>query len=111
MKIEEVKSDRKTLPTRGLQGSPQIWMQEKKERDAQLWGCDTSNLWIIENKLYDLNNFVDQHPGGSRWLSMTKGQDVTELFIIHHLNETKARETLSKYYVKDTQKTVSRFSF
>lgn len=43
----EVKPDRKSMPTRGIKGSPQIWMQEKKERDAQLWGCDTSNYWII----------------------------------------------------------------
>ena len=77
MKIVEVKDDRKSLPTRGLKGSPQIWLQEKRERDAQLWDTDNSNYWIVENKLYDLNSFVDQHPGGKNWLTMTKGKDVT----------------------------------
>ena len=52
---------------------------------------DSSNYWIIENKYYDLTAFVDKHPGGSRWLTLTKGQDVTDLFIIHHLNEKSAR--------------------
>lgn len=107
----EVKPDRQSMPTRGIKGSPQIWMQEKKERDAQLWGCDTSDYWIIENKLYDLTDFIPRHPGGKEWLIMTKGQDVTELFIVHHLNERKARDVLAKYYVGDTKNTVSRFSF
>ena len=111
MKIVEVQPDRKTLPTRGLKGNPHIWMQEKRERDAELWGTDTNNFWIIENKLYDLSNFIDRHPGGKVWLNMTKGQDVTELFIVHHLNEQKARDTLAKYYVGETKKQVSRFSF
>lgn len=82
-----------------MKGNTAIWLEEKKARDAQLWGCDTSNYWIVENKLYDLNKFMDIHPGGKTWLSMTRGQDVTDFFIIHHLNETKARATLNKYYV------------
>jgi cytochrome b involved in lipid metabolism len=52
---------------------------------------ESSNYWIVENKYYDLTNFVDKHPGGSKWLTLTKGQDVTDLFIIHHLNEKGAR--------------------
>ena len=30
---------------------------------------------------------------------MTQGQDVTDFFIIHHLNEEKARAVLQKFYV------------
>lgn len=111
MKIYEVQPDRKTLPTRGLNGNPHIWMDEKRERDRELWGTDISSFWVIENKLYDLSSFIDRHPGGKVWLQMTKGQDVTELFIVHHLNEPKVREVLSKYYVGETKKQVSRFSF
>jgi cytochrome b involved in lipid metabolism len=106
-----VQPDRKTLPTRGLKGSPHIWMDEKRERDAELWQSDITNYWIIENKLYDLNNFIDRHPGGKVWLNMTKGQDVTELFIVHHLDEKKVRDVLAKYYVGETKKQVERFSF
>ena len=111
MKVVETKPDRKSMPTRGIKGSPQIWMSEKRERDAELWGVDTSKYWIIENKLYDLTPFIDRHPGGSNWLTMTKGQDVTDFFIIHHINEGKAREVLDKYYVGETKNKVSRFSF
>ena len=42
---------------------------------------------------------MDQHPGGSSWITMTKGQDITELFIVHHLNEQKARDALKQYKV------------
>ena len=86
-------------------------MQEKKERDAQLWGCDSSKYWIVEDKLYDLTPFLDKHPGGRNWLAMTQGQDVTDFFIVHHLNEKKAREVLNKYYVGDAPNSVSRYSY
>ena len=42
---------------------------------------------------------------------MTQGQDVTDFFIIHHLNEQKARSVLEKFYVGDTPKQVRRFTF
>jgi cytochrome b involved in lipid metabolism len=44
---------------------------------------------------------LKSHPGGSIWLEMTKGQDITEHFISYHLNEEKARAVLSKYFVKE----------
>ena len=80
-------------------------------RDCQLWDNDNTNLWIVENKLYDLSSFVQQHPGGSTWLELTKGQDITEHFIVQHLRENKAREVLKQYYVKDCTNKVVRFTF
>jgi cytochrome b involved in lipid metabolism len=41
----------------------------------------------VENKLYDLREFAQQHPGGQQWIDLTRGQDLTEHFITHHLNE------------------------
>ena len=111
MHVEQAKRDRQSLPTRGLKGNTQIWMNEKKERDAELWGCDTSQYWIIENKRYDLKDYIERHPGGRNWLAMTQGQDVTDLFIVHHLNEAKARAILAKYYIGETKNQVSRYSF
>ena len=61
--------------------------------------------------MYDLTDFIDRHPGGKNWLTMTQGQDVTDFFIIHHLNEDKARKVLSKYYVGETKNQVARYSF
>lgn len=56
------------------------------------------HLHRVHDKLYDLKNF--DHPGGSLWLDLTKGTDITELFESHHLNYQKAVSVLAKYEVK-----------
>lgn len=56
-------------------------------------------MWVVENKVYDLTGYLDKHPGGKGWLEYTRGQDITEHFITHHLNEEKARAVLEKYLV------------
>ena len=68
MKIVEAPPERKAFPSRGINATPKIHMEEKVIRDSQLWGNDNTNLWIIENKLYDLKEFVSKHPGGPTWL-------------------------------------------
>ncbi|TXI91193.1 MAG: hypothetical protein E6Q33_10920 [Neisseriales bacterium] len=50
-----------------------MWLQDKAERDTELWGCPNP-CWIIENKMYDLEKFAKQHPGGEHWINYTKGQ-------------------------------------
>jgi cytochrome b involved in lipid metabolism len=52
-----------------------------------------------------------KHPGGPSWLTLTRGHDITEHFIAHHLNEEKARKVLEKYYVKDCEQKICRFTF
>ncbi|CED83265.1 l-mandelate dehydrogenase [Phaffia rhodozyma] len=38
-------------------------------------------LWvIIDNAVYDVSNFLDQHPGGSGIIESNAGKDVTKLF-------------------------------
>ena len=86
-------------------------MDEKRARDQTLWSAKNSDLWIVENKLYDLSKFTEKHPGGESWIRLTKGQDITEHFIVHHLDEPKARKILQKYYVGDCPNQVVRFSF
>ena len=66
----------KRLPTRGILNSPETWVQQKAEYDVKLWG-HPKNMWVVDNKYYDLSSFVEKHPGGSRWLSSTQGHDVT----------------------------------
>lgn len=41
-------------------------------------------LWRIHDKLYDLESFVENHPGGSEWLVITKGTDITEAFEVFY---------------------------
>lgn len=33
---------------------------------------NAEGLWRVHDKLYDLNEFVDHHPGGSEWLTLTE---------------------------------------
>ena len=43
-----------------------LWLEGKRLDD----GAD--NLWRVHDNLYDLTDFVKQHPGGSMWLNLTK---------------------------------------
>lgn len=61
-----------------------------------------NGLWRIHNTLYDLTDFINKHPGGPDWLRMTKGHDITEAFLSHHLNTEKLKPFLAKYRVKET---------
>lgn len=61
-------------------------------------------LWRIHNTLYDLTDFIDKHPGGVDWLKWTKGHDITEAFIAHHLAMKKTEPYLKKYRVRETTK-------
>lgn len=39
------------------------------------------DLWVvINNKVYDITSFVDEHPGGEEVLLDVAGQDSTEAF-------------------------------
>nr|CAI5858925.1 unnamed protein product [Callosobruchus analis] len=43
-----------------------VWLEEKKELDG------AEGLWRVHDGLYDLSEFVNKHPGGSEWLTLTK---------------------------------------
>lgn len=73
------------------------WLDAKRKDDNVEDG-----LWRIKNTLYDLKDFVDKHPGGSDWIRMTEGQDITEAFLTHHLNMDKVEPLLKKYRVRET---------
>lgn len=47
----------KRLPTRGILNSPETWTQQKAEYDVKLWG-HPKNMWVVDNKYYDLSSFV-----------------------------------------------------
>jgi hypothetical protein len=59
-------------------------------------------IFRIHDKLYDLSSFVENHPGGKDWISLTKGVDITEYFETHHLYG-KAEQLLPKFYVRDAK--------
>ena len=43
-----------------------LWLEGKKKDDG------AENLWRIHDGLYDLSSFINKHPGGSMWLTLTK---------------------------------------
>ncbi|CAG9857308.1 unnamed protein product [Phyllotreta striolata] len=80
----------KSTPTRGSSLTTDLWLEEKRELDG------AEGLWRIHDDLYDLTGFVERHPGGSEWLELTKGTDITEAFEVHHLS-TLPVEMLGKF--------------
>ncbi|CAO1414248.1 unnamed protein product [Diamesa hyperborea] len=73
------------------------WLEGKRVDD------NAEKLWRVHDKLYDLTEFIGRHPGGSNWIELTKGTDVTDQFETFHLS-TKASSILPKYYVRDATK-------
>eukprot|EP00090_Calanus_glacialis_P038314 TRINITY_DN66911_c0_g1_i1.p1 TRINITY_DN66911_c0_g1~~TRINITY_DN66911_c0_g1_i1.p1 ORF type:complete len:439 (-),score=74.31 TRINITY_DN66911_c0_g1_i1:18-1256(-) len=54
-------------------------------------------LWRIHDQLYDLSDF--KHPGGSAWIELTKGTDITEAFETMHVQDISPK-LVEKYKVK-----------
>lgn len=72
------------------------WLEGKRADD------EAEGLWRVHDKLYDLTDFIERHPGGAEWISLTKGVDITEEFETHHLYG-KAEPLLKKFYVRDAK--------
>ncbi|XP_023014222.2 cytochrome b5-related protein [Leptinotarsa decemlineata] len=68
-----------------------VWLEDKKQTDG------AEGLWRVHDGIYDLTDFVKKHPGGSEWLELTKGHDITEAFEAHHISDIP-EEMLKKYY-------------
>lgn len=62
---------------------------------------NAEGLWRIHNKLYALSDFVDLHPGGSDWIRLTEGTDITEAFEVHHIYAERAEKFLDQFYVRE----------
>lgn len=73
--------------------SPTLWLRGKQVDDG------AEGLWRVHDDLYDLSNWVKNHPGGSEWLTLTKGTDITEAFESHHLSLTAAH-LLKHFHVR-----------
>ncbi|XP_025833687.1 cytochrome b5-related protein-like [Agrilus planipennis] len=82
-----------------------IWLEGKRIDDG------AEGLWRIHDDLYDLNDFIDKHPGGAFWLKMTKGTDITEAFEVHHISDSPEK-LLPKYWKRKAKTSRnSPFSF
>lgn len=64
---------------------------------------DIGDFWRVFDKIYDLTPFIPTHPGGSQWLEMSRGTDITEAFVASHtVNTAVVNRMLENYFVKDT---------
>jgi fatty acid desaturase len=68
-------------------------------------------LWLINGKYYDLENFIKNHPGGNHSIILGKGIDCSILFEQYHIlndNHKKILKTFEiKYYIEDQKNTSS----
>ncbi|KAL1498215.1 hypothetical protein ABEB36_009049 [Hypothenemus hampei] len=86
-----------TTPKRRSKGqSVDMWLEDKVQID------NAEGLWRIHDGIYDLTEFIDKHPGGSEWIELSKGLDVTEAFEVHHLSSRPA-EMLKKYFIRSAK--------
>ena len=62
-----------------------------------------AGLWLVHRKLYDLNSFVDHHPGGPQLIGLGRGSDATALVESYHAlaDRSKVDRVLSEFYVRD----------
>lgn len=59
-------------------------MEIKYTREEVAKHIDNNSLWIIlENKVYDVTNFILEHPGGEDVLLQWGGQDATDAYVKH----------------------------
>lgn len=55
--------------------------------------------WCIHGRLYDLEPWLDRHPGGAELLRRTRGTDCTVAFEISHMNADRVRRILPRFEV------------
>lgn len=62
------------------------WLAGKREDD------NAEGLWRVHDKLYNLDSFIEKHPGGREWLEFTKVRKLRNL--LHTLKFHQYRERM-----------------
>nr|AEE62418.1 unknown [Dendroctonus ponderosae] len=83
-------------PRRAKNQTVDMWLEDKVAIDR------AEGLWRVHDGLYDLTDFIQKHPGGSEWLELSKGLDITEAFEVHHLTNQPS-QVLKKYFVRNAK--------
>lgn len=61
---------------------------------------ETSSCWaVVDSSVYDLTDWISQHPGGEGNISRLCGTDATEGFARQHGNNDQAKESLAEYKI------------
>ncbi|CAM9533725.1 unnamed protein product [Scytosiphon promiscuus] len=65
------------------------------------------DCWIaVDGKVYDVTDFLEDHPGGGESITISAGQDSSEEF--NALHSDKARSMLEDYYIGDLDNSVAK---
>jgi cytochrome b involved in lipid metabolism len=67
--------------------------------DVKLHNSKESCWSAIRGKVYDLTNWVDQHPGGQEKILKICGKDGTELFVKQHGGKEKPENALKNFEI------------
>ena len=65
------------------------------DKDKPYWP-----YWFIDDKLYDLEPWLEKHPGGADFLHRCRGTDCTAAFEVHHMRMPKAKAMLKRFEVQ-----------
>jgi len=64
------------------------------------------SCWVYaENKVYDITDWLDRHPGGRDILLLSAGRDVTDLLVSYHPFSDKPQQVLAKYEIGEVSTT------
>jgi cytochrome b involved in lipid metabolism len=69
----------------------------------------TPDLLVIQDKVYDISKFGEEHPGG-RVIYSYAGQDATDAFRVFHAGSNKSYDTLAKYCVGELTEPIQKVS-
>jgi len=66
---------------------------------------NSSSCWtIINNEIYDLTSFIQNHPGGDKAILSLCGKNGTDAFTKQHGGQSKPENTLAKFVIGNLSK-------
>ena len=78
-----------------LPRTPTDWLREQREPSG------AEGLWRIDDELYDLSAFCSKHPGGTEFIELTRGTDITAYLEVFHADVDALRaRVLPKYRMR-----------
>jgi cytochrome b involved in lipid metabolism len=80
-------------------------------QDSAVEGDLNKNLWWINGNGYDLQEFVNRHPGGREAILLGKGRDCTALVESYHAFSSGHHKILEKFLVEEKNKKTPQTDF
>ncbi|NXY46688.1 FADS2 desaturase, partial [Ceuthmochares aereus] len=78
----------------GESGEPEAKIRFYTWEEIQKHNLRTDKWLVIERKVYNVTQWADRHPGGSRVISHCAGEDATDAFQAFHINPTLVQKFL-----------------